>query len=144
MLDTPSEERFDRITRLAAALFSAPITLISLIDADRQWFKSTCGIDARETPRDESFCAHAVVSRAPMIVPDALLDDRFAENPAVIDLPRVRFYAGYPLFTSGGSCIGTLCLVDTRPRDFSERELTLLRDLAQLATGELERSTAPA
>jgi ribonuclease BN (tRNA processing enzyme)/CheY-like chemotaxis protein len=139
VLDTAREERFDRITRLAAALFELPISLISLVDGDRQWFKSACGLDVRETPRDESFCAHAVLSRAPLVVPDALLDDQFADNPLVVDMPRIRFYAGHPLFVSDGSCIGTLCLIDTRPRQLDERGLALLRDMAQLATSELER-----
>ena len=138
VLDTPPEERFDRITRLAAALFDVPVALISLIDENRQWFKSTCGIDAQETPRDESFCAHAVVSRAPLVIPDALLDERFAENPLVVGLPRVRFYAGYPLFLPDGSCIGTLCILDTRPRELDADDLSRLSDLATLATQEFE------
>ena len=139
ILDTPPEERFDRITRLAAAHFDVPVALISLVDENRQWFKSTCGIEASETPRDESFCAHAVLSREPLIVPDALLDARFAENPIVTDMPRIRFYAGYPLFVGDGRCIGTLCILDTRPRDLSEQELARLGDLAELARAELER-----
>ncbi len=139
ILDTPPEERFDRITRLAAAHFDVPVALISLVDENRQWFKSTCGIEASETPRDESFCAHAVLSRQPLIVPDALLDARFAENPIVTGMPRVRFYAGYPLFVADGHCIGTLCILDTRPRDLNARELARLGDLAELARGELER-----
>jgi ribonuclease BN (tRNA processing enzyme)/CheY-like chemotaxis protein len=138
ILDTAPEERFDRITRLAVALFEVPIALISLIDVDRQWVKSACGLDVRETPRDESFCAHAVLGRVPLVVPDALLDDKFAENPFVVDMPRIRFYAGYPLFVSDGSCIGTLCLIDTRPRHLDERGIALLRDMAQLTTNELE------
>ena len=139
ILDTPPEERFDRITRLAAAHFDVPVALISLVDENRQWFKSTCGIEASETPRDESFCAHAVLSRQPLVVPDALLDARFAENPIVTGMPRVRFYAGYPLFVGDGRCIGTLCILDTRPRDLSEQELARLGDLAELARAELER-----
>jgi GAF domain-containing protein len=122
ILDTDSEERFDRITRLAAAMFNVPVALISLIDAER--------------PRDEAFCAHAVGSRLPLLVQDALLDPRFAENPLVVDGPRIRFYCGYPLFLDDGSCIGTLCLIDTRPRDFGGRGLALLGDMAQLATNE--------
>ncbi len=140
ILDTPPEERFDRITRLAAAHFDVPFALISLVDENRQWFKSTCGIEASESPRDESFCAHAVLSRQPLIVPDALLDARFAENPIVTDMPRVRFYAGYPLIVADGHCIGTLCILDTRPRDLNEQELARLGDLAELARAELERT----
>ncbi len=144
VLDTPPEERFDRLTRLAAALLDAPIALISLVDDTRQWFKSSCGVEVSESPRDESFCAHAVVNRAPIIVPDALLDPRFAENPLVINLPRIRFYAGYPLFLEDGSCIGTLCVLDTIPRDASAATLDRLRDLAALASQELARPASVA
>ena len=138
ILDTAPEERFDRITRLAAALFDVPVALISLVDENRQWFKSTQGIDASETPRDESFCAHAVLNRSPLVVPDALLDARFAENPIVMNRPRVRFYAGFPLFVADGHCIGTLCILDTRPRDLGAQDLARLGDLAELARAELE------
>jgi phosphoribosyl 1,2-cyclic phosphodiesterase/DNA-binding response OmpR family regulator len=142
ILDSASEERFDRITRLTAALFNVPMTLISLVDIERQWFKSACGIDTSETPRDESFCAHAVMSRKPMVIPDALLDHRFAENPLVLGGPRIRFYCGYPLIAHDGSCIGTLCLLDTRPREFEARGLALLGDMAQLVMSELEPAPA--
>jgi GAF domain-containing protein len=137
VLDSGPEERFDRITRLAAAMFNVPVSLITLVDSERQWFKSTCGIEASETPRDESFCSHAVSTRMPLVVPDALRDSRFAENPLVSGGPRVRFYCGYPLFLDDGSCVGTLCLLDNRPRDFGGRGLALLGDLAQLVTKEL-------
>lgn len=140
LLDTPPEERFDRITRLATALFQMPIALLTLIDRDRQWFKSSCGFDIRESPRDESFCAHAVVSRELLVVPDALRDDRFADHPAVLGSPRVRFYAGYPLILSDGVCVGTLCVVDTRPREFGDGDRAHLCDLAKLAASELERT----
>ncbi|HEX4181509.1 MAG TPA: GAF domain-containing protein [Caulobacteraceae bacterium] len=142
VLDTAPEERFDRITRLAAALFDTPVALISLVDANRQWFKSSCGIPGGETPRDESFCAHAVVSRKPLVIPDALLDDRFADNPIVTGPARVRFYAGSPLFLSDGSCIGTLCVLDVRPRDFNSDDIARLGDLAELAREEFERQPA--
>jgi ribonuclease BN (tRNA processing enzyme)/DNA-binding response OmpR family regulator len=144
ILDTASEERFDRITRLTSALFNVPVALISLIDVERQWFKSVCGIAASETPRDEAFCAHAVLSRKPMVIPDALLDHRFAENPLVLGGPRIRFYCGYPLIAKDGSCIGTLCLLDTRPRDFEARGLALLGDMAQMVMSELEPAQAKA
>ena len=137
VLDSGPEERFDRITRLAAAMFNVPVSLITLVDSERQWFKSTCGIEAAETPRDESFCSHAVTSRMPLVVPDAIRDPRFAENPLVATGPRVRFYCGYPLFLDDGSCVGTLCLLDNRPREFGGRGLALLGDLAQLVTKEL-------
>jgi hypothetical protein len=146
VLDTPPEERFDRLTRLAASLFDVPTALISLVDENRQWFKSTCGLDARETPKDESFCAHAVASRETLIVPDALQDDRFADNPVVTGPARVRFYAGHPLIVSDGACLGTLCILDKRPRDLDARALQSLKDLASIATFELEagrRGTRP-
>jgi CheY-like chemotaxis protein len=140
ILDTPPEERFDRLTRLAAALFDAPVALMTLVDAERQWFKSTCGLDVRETSRDESFCAHAILNRGPMVIRDALLDDRFAENPAVLGALRVRSYAGYPLTLADGSCVGTFCIADTRPREFDEASISLLRDLAQMALREMEKA----
>ena len=143
LLDTPEEERFDRITRLAAALFDVPVALITLIDRDRQFFKSHCGIDLRETARDESFCAHAVYQRTPLIVPDALLDDRFADHPAVTGPPHVRFYAGHPLVLADNSCIGTLCLVGVQPRHFDDTDQARLADLAALVLRELTQP-APA
>jgi GAF domain-containing protein len=139
MLDTEPEERFDRITRLATAMFNVPVALITLIDEDRQWFKSAHGFGARETPRDVAFCTHAIYNGMPLVVPDALADDRFAENPVVSDGPRVRFYAGYPLTLDNGACVGTLCVVDTRPHDLDDVKLALLGDLAAMATAELQR-----
>ena len=137
ILDTEPEERFDRITRLAAALFNVPMAVISLVDKDRQWFKSCLGLNAKETPRDAAFCAHVVYSREPMIVPDAFQDVRFADNPVVINEPRIRFYAGYPLMLDDGSCIGTLCLLDTRPRTLEGPDLERLHDLAGIALREI-------
>src|SRR4029450_11473546 len=118
ILDTKPEERFARITRVAAAGGDVPIALVSRVDHDRQWFKSCHGLSVTETSRELSFCGHVVLSRAPVIVPDTLLDDRFADNPLVTGEPRVRFYAGFPIFYTDGSCLGTLCLIDTRPRQF--------------------------
>jgi DNA-binding response OmpR family regulator len=139
LLDTEKEERFDRITRLAAAMFNVPVALISLMDRGRQWIKSAAGADATETPRDEAFCSHVVACRQPMLVQDARQDPRFAENPLVTGGPKVRFYAGYPLVMDDGSCVGTLCLIDNKPRDFGNRGLALLNDMAQLAKKELEK-----
>jgi phosphoribosyl 1,2-cyclic phosphodiesterase/DNA-binding response OmpR family regulator len=136
ILDTEPEETFDRITRLAAAPFNVPIALISLVDENRQWFKSCLGLSAKETLRDVSFCAHVVYSREPMIVADALQDARFADNPLVINEPRIRFYAGYPLILDDGSCIGTLCLLDTRPRSLDGTNLERLHDLADIVLQE--------
>jgi phosphoribosyl 1,2-cyclic phosphodiesterase len=137
LLDTPPEERFDRLTRLAAAIFDVPTALVSLVDRDRQWFKSALGSDVRESPRETSFCAHAVVSKTAMVVPDALADPRFAENPMVKGGPRVRFYAGQPLILPDGSCVGTVCVIDTRPRDLDQRSMGLLRDIGELVRREL-------
>jgi phosphoribosyl 1,2-cyclic phosphodiesterase/DNA-binding response OmpR family regulator len=139
ILDTEKEERFDRITRLAAAMFNVPVALITLIDRERQWIKSSAGVDVTETARDEAFCSHVVADRKPLLVQDARNDPRFAENPLVTDGPKVRFYAGYPLFMDDGSCVGTICLVDNKPRDFGGRGLALLSDMAQLAKKELEK-----
>jgi len=137
LLDTQPEERFDRYTRIAAALFDVPIALVTLVDADRQWFKSCIGSDDRETSREVSFCAHALECRQMLVVPDALLDARFADNPLVTSGPRIRFYAGAPLFLRGGHCVGTLCIIDRRPRRLATDELGLLRDLAALVEQEL-------
>ena len=142
ILDTEPNERFDRVTRLASALFNVPMAMISLIDEDRQWFKSCVGVSTRENPRDVSFCAHVVFSREPMIVADAFQDMRFADNPLVINEPRIRFYAGYPLILDDGSCIGTLCLLDTRPRTLDGPDLERLHDLADIATQEIRNWSA--
>jgi phosphoribosyl 1,2-cyclic phosphodiesterase/DNA-binding response OmpR family regulator len=142
ILDTPAEARFDRVTRLAAAALDVPIALVSLVDKDRQWFKSCFGLNARETPREVAFCAHVVHQREELIVPDTLLDDRFADNPLVLEEPRIRFYAGAPLMVEDGSCIGTLCVIDTRPRELSATDLATLRDLRDLALEEIERTSA--
>lgn len=137
ILDTAPEERFDKLTRIAATLFNVPVALVSMVDANRQWFKSTFGTNVCETSRDMSFCAHAILKHEVMIIPDALLDPRFAENPVVVNDPRVRFYAGCPLVLPDDSCIGTLCLIDVRPRVLDESEVKLLEDLAGLVRHEL-------
>jgi phosphoribosyl 1,2-cyclic phosphodiesterase/DNA-binding response OmpR family regulator len=141
VLDTEPEERFDRITRLAAAVFDVPIALVSLVDRDRQWFKSCYGISTKETSREASFCAHVVYNREMMLVTDALMDPRFADNPLVVNEPRVRFYAGCPLILADGSCVGTLCLVDTRARSLEGRDVGLLQDLRDLTVQELYRTS---
>ena len=137
LLDTEPEDRFDRITRLARALLHAPIAAISLIDESRQWLKSCYGLSAKESSRDAAFCAHVVYDCEPLIVPDALLDERFADNPFVVNEPRVRFYAGYPLVLNDGTCVGTLCVLDTRPRFLEGADIAGLRDLADLAVREI-------
>jgi ribonuclease BN (tRNA processing enzyme) len=142
LLDTPPDARFDRITRLAGRFFAVPIALITLVDSRRQWFKSCVGLEMRETSRESSFCAHAVFNRKTLVVNDALADDRFAENPLVVDDPRVRFYAGSPLILKDGSCLGALAVLDTRPRWFAASDVQLLEDLRDLAVSEIERERA--
>jgi sigma-B regulation protein RsbU (phosphoserine phosphatase) len=138
ILDTPPEERFDRIVKVAAAVFDVPISYIALIDSERQWFKARRGVCKLETDRKTSFCGHTIAQDEPLIVPDALLDDRFAENPMVTGDPYIRFYAGVPLEGPGGHNIATLCLADTKPRDFSSSDLAVLTGLAEMAQRELQ------
>ena len=137
LLDSPPDERFDRITRLAARLFDVPTALVSLIDADRQWFKSRVGLALPETPRSTSFCAHAILQDDVMVVRDACEDARFANNPMVLGDAGVRFYAGSPIEVGDGARIGTLCIIDRVPREFGPEERTMLRDLAGIAAGEV-------
>ncbi len=144
LLDTDAEERFDRFTRIAAALFEVPIALISLVDKERQWFKSRQGVDVAETPRDQAFCAHVILRNDVMQVSDAHADERFADNPLVTREPRVRFYAGAPLSLGAGSPVGTLCVIDHRPRSFDEDQLRLLRDLSKLVEREFLSDPAAA
>ncbi|MBE9156510.1 GAF domain-containing protein [Nodosilinea sp. LEGE 06152] len=137
ILDTKPEERFDRITRIAKRLFDVPITLVSLIDAERQWFKSCQGLNVCQTSRDISFCGHAILGNSPFVVPNALLDERFHDNPLVTDGPKIRFYAGAPLAASNGSNLGTLCVLDQVPRTFTDEDQQLLVDLGHIAQQEL-------
>ncbi|OYQ65272.1 GGDEF domain-containing protein [Pseudanabaena sp. SR411] len=137
ILDTEPEERFDRLTRIARRLFRVPIALVSFIDINRQWFKSSQGLEVKEMSRDISFCGHAILGDDIFMISDASLDDRFYDNPLVTDEPRIRFYAGVPLVISQGIKIGTLCLIDREPRILSEEDKELLRDLGQMAAQEL-------
>ena len=137
ILDTEPEERFDRVTKLARSVFNVPIALVSLVDKDRQWFKSSCGLDASETPRDISFCGHAILGEGIFLIPNALVDSRFKDNPLVVGKPFIRFYAGIPLYLPGGLAAGTLCIIDTEPRTFSEKEQEHLKDLALVVEQEL-------
>lgn len=137
VLDSAPEERFDRLTRLAKRLFNVPIALVTLVDKDRQWFKSCVGLDVNETPRDVSFCGHAILQDELLLVPDAKQDRRFHDNPLVTGEPKIRFYAGYPLTVPNGNKMGTLCLIDTKPRELDDEERALLRDLAGMAEQEL-------
>jgi len=139
LLDSPPEERFDRITRIAQRLFEVPIALVSLVDQCRQWFKSAQGLGATETGRDISFCGHAIHAGDVFVVENALLDPRFADNPLVTGPPGIRFYAGAPLATAGGFRVGTLCLIDRKERIFSTADRRALRDLADWVQDELRR-----
>lgn len=138
LLDTPAEERFDRHARIAATALDAPIALVSLVDRDRQWYKAHHGFDFSETSRDIGFCSHAILDSAPLIVDDALQDDRFADNPVVIGDPHVRFYAGIPLHAADGARVGAFCIVDHKPRRLSPAQLRVLQDIARLVEEELE------
>lgn len=137
VLDTQPEERFDRITRMGCHLFGVDTCLMSLVDADRQWFKSRQGLDACETGREISFCGHAILAERVFIISDATQDPRFADNPLVLGDPQIRFYAGCPIHGPGGQRIGTLCLIHPEPREFSAAEEQVLRDLAALVDDEL-------
>lgn len=138
ILDTAPEDAFDRITRIVAKTIGVPIALVSLVDRDRQWFKSRHGLDALETPRELAFCAHAILGDKVFVIEDASLDDRFADNPLVAHDPAIRFYAGAPLKTVDGLNIGTLCAIDRQPHKLSDDHRQLLEDLAHLVVDEME------
>jgi diguanylate cyclase (GGDEF)-like protein len=137
ILDTSPEERFDRLTRLARRMFDVPMALVSLVDVDRQWFKSRQGLTACETPRNVSFCGHAIHGDDIFEVEDARADARFFDNPLVTGGPGIRFYAGCPLTVPDGMKLGTLCLLDVKPRELSPDDRVLLRDLARMAEEEI-------
>jgi GAF domain-containing protein len=139
VLHDGAEERCDRITRTAQRLFCTPIALFSIVDRNRQWFKSRQGLEAPETPRDVSFCGHAILETDLLCVEDAWNDERFADNPLVVDAPFVRFYAGCPIRDAQGMAIGTLCVIDHEPRRFSADEREALKDLAAILEAELQR-----
>ena len=139
VMDTAPESEFDALVNAAAAVCNTPISLISLIDADRQWFKANHGLDgAAQTPRELAFCAHAILQDGVFEVPDASLDARFADNPLVADAPDIRFYAGAPVRLSSGYCIGTICVIDREPRILNERQRDVLRCLAQATAQAME------
>lgn len=140
IMDSAPEERFDRVTRMARRLFNVDICLVSLVDSDRQWFKSKQGLDACQTPREVSFCGHAILEERAFVIEDAHVDERFADNPLVTGEPTVRFYAGYPVHAADGQRIGTLCLIDREPRSFSAEEEQMLKDFAALIDDELASS----
>jgi diguanylate cyclase (GGDEF)-like protein len=138
ILDTPPEERFDRVTRLAKSLFNVPIALVSLVDSSRQWFKSCFGVDVSETGREISFCGHTILQDSVLVIEDASNDERFKDNPLVAGEPNIRFYAGYPLTSHDGYNLGTLCIIDDKPRKFSASDLAIFSDLGMLAQQELQ------
>ncbi|WP_242126069.1 sensor domain-containing diguanylate cyclase [Sphingobium sp. Sx8-8] len=138
ILDTPREPSFDRITDLVRSILGVPISAVSLVDTGRQWFKAISGLDSGQTPRDIAFCDHTIRDRAPMVVTDALEDARFCDNPLVTGDPNIRSYAGIPLETPDGYNIGSLCAIDTVPRQFDPGQIAILRNLAALVVEQLE------
>ena len=138
ILDTAPEAHFDAVCRNAAALFSVPMALVSLIESDRQWFKAKCGIDAEGTGRDVAFCAYAILSDDVLVVEDVTRDPRFADNSLVTGEPGIRFYAGAPLILRSGIRLGTLCIIDTKSRSFSDVQKSQLQDLARIVVAHIE------
>ncbi len=137
ILDTPPEERFDRIVRFASGEFDMPIVMVSLVDAKRLWFKARVGLDVCEVDREISFCGHAIVQPQILVVEDALHDERFHDNPLVTGAPHARFYAGAPLQLPGGEIIGTLCMIDRQPRTLDDIDLAIFSSLRELVVSEL-------
>ena len=138
ILDTEPEQAFDDLTLLASFVCKTPIALISLVDEDRQWFKSKVGLDATQTPRDIAFCSTAIQQVDVMVVPDTLKDERFRNNPLVVAEPKIRFYAGAPLINEEGYALGTLCVVDRTPREFGVDQKEALQALGRLVLAQLE------
>lgn len=138
VLDTVPEEVFDDLTDLAAHICEAPVAMISLVDENRQWFKAKVGISAKETSRDISFCAHAILNDGLLVISDATKDPRFSDNPLVTGPQKIRFYAGAPLVTPDGHALGTLCVLDKKPRKLRSEQLEALRVLAHHVVSQLE------
>ena len=139
LVDTPAESVFDRLTWLASQVTDSPMALISLLTSRRQWFKSRIGVAASETPRDWAFCSHAILQNGLFAVEDATSDPRFQNNPLVTGEPHIRFYAAFPLLDSDNRPLGTLCILDREPRKLRDREVRSLRELAALASEEIQR-----
>lgn len=138
ILDTNPEPAFDDLAELAADVFQTPISLISLVDEHRQWFKSNVGLDARQTPVEQSFCSHTILKNEPMVIIDAHADPRFADNPLVTDTPYIRFYAGAPLIVADGSRLGSLCVIDRMPRTPGAQRIRFLQVLRDAVVAQLE------
>jgi GAF domain-containing protein len=138
ILDTEPEEAFDALVVLASYVCKTPMAMLSLVDDHRQWFKSKVGVQVNETPRDSSICAHAIQQGELFIVPDTQADERFRENPLVVNEPHIRFYAGAPLINEEGFALGTLCVADRQPRDLDNEQKEALAALRKLALGQME------
>lgn len=137
ILDTPAEERYDRLTRIACRLMDVPIALVSMVDSNRQWFKSKQGLSASGSSRDVSFCGHAILGEGIFVVEDTWKDQRFVDNPLVANEPHVRFYAGFPLKNVDGQKLGTLCIMDTKPRSLSQDDIDIFQDLTHMVEQEI-------
>jgi len=138
ILDTDPEQSFDDLTLLASFIFKTPIAMISLIDGDRQWFKSRVGLAVSETPREVAFCSTAILQSEILVVPDALEDERFRDNPFVVADPHIRFYAGAPLINEDGYALGTICVVDQTPRELTPEQRDALKALSRLVLAQME------
>lgn len=138
ILDTPAEQAFDDITKIAAFIAGVPIAIVSLVDADRQWFKSRVGLPVAQTPREQAFCAYTILDSKILEVEDATKDARFADNPLVLGQPDIRFYAGAPLVTPAGDALGSLCVIDRHPRKLSTDQKAHLESLARVVMSNLE------
>jgi GAF domain-containing protein len=138
ILDSGTERSYDDITALAAHICQVPITMVSLVDETRQWFKSKVGVDRQQTPRDIAFCAHTILQHTPLVIRDARKDERFADNALVTGEPHIRFYAGFPLFNPEGLALGTLCVIDQKPRTLSTEQQKAMQALVRQVTALLE------
>jgi EAL domain-containing protein (putative c-di-GMP-specific phosphodiesterase class I)/GGDEF domain-containing protein len=139
ILDSAPDPVFDDLSALARDIADVPIGIVSLVDENRQWFKSCLGLEAEETPRNISFCGHTILQRHPLIIENALTDGRFADNPLVVEAPHIRFYGGFPLITTNGYALGSLCVIDTVPRHLSQQQLQSLQRLARLVVQLMEK-----